>query len=161
VSKAGLKAGLIGGAVVAVLQLLGLVPIPCLGCFLCLVMFAVYVGAGALAAYWLPVPRTTGDGAGAGAIAGVVTGIIGGILGMIVSAIQFTITGGGAAILSQIPQESLDALRDAGVDPSWLTGATSIGAAVGVGAICCVVGMVIAAALGAVGGAVLAGVQSD
>jgi len=160
-SKAGLKAGLIGGGIVAVLQLLGLIPIPCLGCFLCLVILAVYVGAGVLAAFWLPIPRSAGDGAGAGAIAGVVAGIIGGVLGMIVSAIQFAITGGGAAIMSQIPQESLDALRDAGVDPGLFTGATSIGAVIGVGALCCVGSMVIAAALGAVGGAVFAGMQSD
>lgn len=157
-SKAGLKAGLIGGGIAAVLQLLGLIPIPCLGCFLCLVMLAVYVGAGVLAAFWLPVPRSAGDGAGAGAIAGVVSGIIGGILGMIVSAIQFAIIGGSAAILSQIPQESLDALRDAGVDPGTFT---SIGAVIGAGALCCVGGMVIAAALGAVGGAVFAAAQSD
>jgi hypothetical protein len=157
-SKAGLKAGLIGGGIVAVLQLLGLIPIPCLGCFLCLAILAVYVGAGVLAAFWLPIPRSAGDGAGAGAIAGVVAGIIGGVLGMIVSAIQFAITGGGATIMSQIPQESLDALRDAGVDPNMFT---SIGAVLGVGALCCVGSMVIAAALGAVGGGVFAAMQSD
>jgi len=157
-SKAGLKAGLVGGGIVAVLQLLGLIPIPCLGCTLCLIILAVYVGAGVLAAFWLPIPRSAGDGAGAGAIAGVVSGIIGGVFGMIVSAIQFAITGGSAAILSQIPQESLDALRDVGVDPGMFT---SIGAVIGIGALCCVGSMVIAAALGAVGGAVFAAMQSD
>lgn len=155
-SKAGLKAGLIGGAIVAVLQLVGL--IPCVGCFTLLLGWATYVVAGVLAAYWLPTPRSAGDGAGAGAIAGVVTGIIGGIFGMIVAGIQFTITGGSAAVMSQIPQESLDALREAGMDPAMFT---NIGAVLGISAVCCVLGMAIAAALGAIGGAVFAAVQSE
>jgi hypothetical protein len=157
-SRAGLKAGLIGGAIVAVLQLAGFITSDCLGYFVCIFGWATYAGAGVLAAYWLPIPRSVGDGAGAGAIAGLVTGVIGGISNMIVSGLQFAITGGSAAILSQIPQESLDAIRDAGLDPAMFTG---IGFVLSVGAFCCLVGMVIAVALGAIGGAVFAAVQSE
>jgi hypothetical protein len=157
-SQAGLKAGLIGGAIVALLQLVGLIPFGCLGCFIWIPSWATYVGVGALAAYWLPIPRSVGDGAGTGAIAGIVTGIIGGIFSMIVSGINFAITGGSAAILSQIPQESLDALRDAGLDPATFTG---FGAVLGISAFCCVVSMVIAVALGAIGGAIFAAAKSD
>ena len=160
-SKAGLKAGLIGGAIVAVLQLVEIIPILCVGFFICLLSWATYVGAGVLAAYWLPIPRSAGDGAGAGAIAGVVTGILGGIFGMIVTALQFAITGGGAAI-AQMPPELLDLFGDMDIDPGMFTsGAVTIGAVLGISAICCVGSMVIAAALGAIGGAVFASAQSE
>lgn len=157
-SRAGLRAGLIGGVVVAALQLAGFITSNCLGCFILIFSWATYAGVGVLAAYWLPIPRSAGDGAGAGAIAGLVTGVIGGILNMIASGLQFAITGGSAAVLSQIPQESLDAIRDTGLDPATFTG---IGFVLSVGAFCCLVGMVIAAGLGAIGGAVFAAVQSE
>jgi hypothetical protein len=161
-SKAGLKAGLIGGAIVAVLQLVGIIPIPCVGCFICLLGWATYVGAGVLAAYWLPIPRSAGDGAGAGAIAGVLTGIIGGIFGMIAAALQFAITGSSAAI-TQMPPELLDLFGDMDIDPGmfFTRGSVTIGAVLGISAICCVGSMVIAAALGAIGGAVFASMQSE
>jgi len=155
-SKAGLKAGLIGGGIVAVLQIVGL--IRCVGCFTWLLGWVAYVGAGVLAAYWLPLPRDAGEGAGAGAIAGVIAAVIGGIVGMTVSGIQFAITGGSAAVLSQMPRESLEIMRDAGIDPAIFA---NIGAVLGASALCCVVGMVIAAVLGAIGGAVFAALQSE
>jgi len=157
-SQAGLKAGVIGGVIVAVLQLVGLIPTVCLGCFVWIFTWITYLGAGALAAYWLPTPRTAGDGAGTGAIAGIVTAIIGGVFGMIVSGIQFAISGGSAAIMAQIPQESLDMLRDAGLDPATFT---SLGFVLGASALCCVVGIVLAAVLGAIGGAILAAAQKE
>ena len=154
-SKAGLKAGLVGGAVMFVLQLIGL--IPCAGCFTWILGFAAYAGAGVLAAYWLPTPRSAGDGAGAGAIAGILSGVIGGIFGMILSGIQFALTD-SAAIMSQIPQESLDAMREAGMNPEMFA---SAGFVLLIGSLCCVIGMVIAAVLGAIGGAIFASVQSE
>jgi hypothetical protein len=165
-SKAGLKAGLIGGAIVAVLQLVEIIPISCVGFFICLLGWATYVGAGVLAAYWLPIPRSAGDGAGAGAIAGVVAGILGGIFGMIVSAIQFALLGGAEAV-AQIPQEIVDILEALGlgnmdIDPGMLTGgAATIVSMIGFSVICCIGGMVIAAVLGAIGGAVFASAQSE
>ncbi len=139
-----LKAGLAGGSVVAVLQLVGL--IPCVGCLTSLLSWVTHVGAGVLSAYWLPIPRS----AGVGALAGLVTGIIGGIFGMVASGIQFAITD-SASVLSQIPQESLDALTAAGMNlPTY----NSIGAVIVVGALCWVVGMIIGAVLGAISGRV-------
>jgi hypothetical protein len=153
--NAGLKAGLIGGAIVAVLQFAGL--IPCVDCFTWLLALVVYVGAGVLAAYWLPAPRDAGGGAGAGAVAGVVSAIIGGIFGMIASGIQFVLTD-TAAILAQMPEESLRALRDAGMDPQVFTSLEFTLAASGV---CCVVVIFIAAVLGALGGGVFAAMQNE
>lgn len=155
-SKAGLKAGLVGAVVAAVLSLLSLVP--CLGCVTGILGLLWYVGVGVLAAYWLEPPRTTGDGAGAGAIAGVITGLVGGVVGMIVGAIQFSTAGGPASVMSQIPPEALRQLQDAGIDPGMFA---SIGGVLGVSAVCCVFGLVLAAVLGAVGGAIMAAARSD
>jgi hypothetical protein len=155
-SKAGLRAGLVGAVVAAVLSLLGLVP--CLGCIASILGLLWYVGVGVLAAYWLQPPRTTGEGAGAGAIAGLITALVGGVVGMIVGAVQFTIAGGPRAILNQIPPEALRQLRDAGIDPRMFA---SMGWVIGVGAICCGFGLVLAAVLGAGGGAVMAAAKPD
>jgi len=154
-SNQGLKAGLIGGAVVAVLQFVGLIPF--VGCCTWLLVFLAYLGAGALAAYWLTPPRTAGGGAGVGAVAGLVTAIIGGIFGMIATGLQFALTD-TASILAQMPRESLDALRDAGMDPALFTSPVM---GIAVSGVCCLVGMVIAAALGAIGGAIFAAVRSE
>ena len=63
-TQAGLKAGAVGAGVIVLLNLIGL--IPCAGCVTCILGLLAYVGAGALAAYWLPPTRTAGQGAGAG-----------------------------------------------------------------------------------------------
>jgi len=47
-----LKAGLLGAAVVVVLQVLGI--IPCVGCVTWILTYVAYGCFGALAAYWLP-----------------------------------------------------------------------------------------------------------
>ena len=152
-SQAGLKAGLVGGAVAVVVAVLGAV-IPCLGCL----SWLVYIGAGALAAYWLAPPRSAGDGAGAGAIAGVVTGIIGGIVSTIMAAVMFAIKGGATAVTGQIPPDVMRQLAEAGIDPTIFA---SIGGVIGISAVCCIVGFIIAAILGAIGGAIFAAVKSE
>lgn len=163
-SKAGLKAGVIGAAIVAVLQLVGLIPIPCVGCFICLLGWAVYVGAGALAAYWLPVPRSAGDGAGAGAIAGVVTGLVGGIFGMIASGLQYAMFGGREAMMQgldawfEVFPEMQNSLLEMGLSTDMLA---SIEFTLASRALCCIGGMVIAAVLGAIGGVIFASTQSE
>lgn len=155
-SKAGLKAGLVGAAVATVLSLLALVP--CLGCVAGILGLVWYVGVGMLAAYWLVPPRTAGEGAGAGAIAGVITALVGGVVNMIVSAIQFSVAGGASSIIRDIPPDLLSQLRDAGINPADFA---NMGAVLGVTATCCVFGLVLAALLGAVGGAILAAVKAD
>ena len=149
------KAGLIGGAVVVVLNLLGL--IPCAGLVFCGLGILAYAGVGALAAYWMPPVRMAGQAAGQGALAAGLASIIGGIVNWIVVTIQFAATD-TATILQAIPPESLQQLRDAGIDPATLAG-TGTGAATG--GICCGAGFLIAVVLGAVGGAILAAVKAD
>jgi hypothetical protein len=154
--RAGVKAGLVGAIVAAVLAALTLVP--CLGCIASIVGLFWYIGVGVLAAYWLTPPRTTGDGAGAGAVAGVVTALVGGLVSMVVNAIQFSLMGGQAAIMSQMPPDALNQLRDAGIDPGIFA---SVGGIVAISAGCCMIGLVLAAILGAIGGAVMAAARSD
>lgn len=157
--QASLKAGAIGAGAAVVLALLSL--IPCAGCFTWILGLLLYIGVGALAAYWLPPVRTAGGGAGAGALAAIIAAIVGGIVNMIIAALRFVISGGpGAAMreMSQLPPEVMRQLYDAGVDPRIFA---SIGGIIGVSAVCCVVGLVIAAVLGAIGGVILAAVKPE
>ena len=155
-SNPGVKAGLVGAAAAVLLSLMRIVP--CIGCIASILGLAAYVGAGVLAAYWLTPPRTTGDGAGAGAIAGLITALAGGVVSTIVGAIQFTLMGGQAAVLRDIPPESLRQLEQAGIDPSLFV---SLGGIIGIEATCCVAGLVIAAVLGAIGGMIMASAKAN
>ncbi len=150
-----LKAGLIGGLILVGLNLLGL--IPCVGALTCGLGILAYAGIGALAAYWLPPVREAGQGAGQGALAAMLAAVIGGIVNTIVATIQMALTD-TAAVLSQIPPDVLRQLQEAGVDPSMFVGPT---AGVMFGSMCCVGGLVIAAILGAIGGAVLAAIRPE
>jgi hypothetical protein len=84
-----LKAGLIGGAILVVLNLLGV--IPCVGVISCIGGLVVYGGIGALAAYWMPPERMSGPAAGQGALAALVAALIGGIVNAIVLTIQMSV----------------------------------------------------------------------
>jgi hypothetical protein len=150
-----IKAGLIGALVVAVLNVMGL--IPCVGIFTCILTLVVYPAIGALAAYWLPPLRQAGQAAGQGAMAATLAALIGGLVNTIIFTIQVAATD-TATVLSQMPAESLQQLRDAGIDPASLTGPV---AGLGVGSACCLVGLALAALLGAVGGAILAAAKPD
>lgn len=150
-----LKAGLVGAAVLVVLNLLGL--IPCVGFITCILGLLAYAGIGVLAAYWMPPVREAGAAAGQGALAAALAALIGGVVNAIVSTIQLAVAD-TSTILSQLPAESLQQLQEAGVDPSIFTG-PGFGAAVG--SACCLVGLILAAILGAVGGAVYAGIKPD
>jgi hypothetical protein len=157
--SASLKAGLIGAAVAVVLSLLGLVP--CLGCITALLGLVLWVVVGVLAANWMDPPREVGKAAGSGAVAGLITALVGGIANMIISAIRFAIGGGQAAMmrqLEQLPPEVFDQLRDLGIRPGALA---SPGWAIGGSAVCCGLGLVLAAALGAAGGAIMASVKRE
>jgi hypothetical protein len=149
------KAGLIGGAVLIVLNLLGLIPI--IGIFFCLLGLVVYIGIGVLAAYWIPPVREAGQAAGQGAMAAALAALIGGIVNAVIIMIQLALTD-SAAILSQIPAESLQQMEDVGLDPGILIG-PSAGALCG--SACCITGLILAAILGAIGGAVFAGIKPD
>lgn len=150
-----LKAGLIGAGIIVVLNLLGL--IPCVGFITCFLALLVYGGIGALAAYWLPPVREAGQAAGQGALAAVVAALIGGIVNAILTTIQMALID-TSAILSQIPPETLQQMQQAGIDLEMFTGPT---AGVFYGSTCCVGGLILAAILGAIGGAVYAGIKPD
>jgi hypothetical protein len=150
-----LKAGLIGGAVLVVLDLLSL--IPCVGVITCVLMLVVYFAIGALAAYWIPPVRMAGKAAGQGALAAALAALVGGVVNTILSTIQLAATD-KSAILSQLPAQSVEQLRQAGIDPSTLIGP---GAGAGIGSLCCITGLIFAAILGAIGGAIFASVKSD
>jgi len=150
-----LKAGLIGGLILIGLSVLSL--IPCVGAVTCGLGILAYAGIGALAAYWMPPLRTAGQGAGQGALAAVLAAVIGGIANTIVATIQMAVTD-TATILSQIPPDALRQMQEAGIDPSMFMGPT---AGVMFGSICCLGGLILAAILGAIGGAVLAGIKPE
>ena len=154
-----LKAGLIGGAVLVVLNLLGLIPV--VGIVFCLLGLLAYIGIGALAAYFIPPLREAGQAAGQGALAAGLAALIGGIVNAISITVQFALTD-TTALLSQMPAETLQQMEDAGLDPSLFFG-SGAGALTGAlcGSTCCVAGLILAAILGAIGGAVFAGIKPD
>lgn len=150
-----LKAGLIGGAVLVVLSLMKL--IPCVGLVACALELVAYAGIGALAAYWMPPVRAVGDAAGQGALAALVAGFIGGLVNWVLLTVQ-TAAMDPAAILSQIPPETLEQMRELGMDPAMFAGAQS---GILMGGVCCLGGVIFAAILGAIGGAIFAGLKPD
>jgi hypothetical protein len=94
--KAGLKAGLIGTAVMLVWTVIGRF-LPVSGAWVWVssgVSLLMYAGIGVLAGFFLALPRTPGKGAGAGAIAGLISGVIAGVVGVVILNIQ--IASGGA-----------------------------------------------------------------
>lgn len=147
-----LKAGLIGAGVAIVFSLLSLVP--CLGCITAILALVLYAGVGVLAAYWMEPPRDAGKAAGSGAVAGLITALGGGLTTIVINAFRFSVGNAQAMLqrqLRQLPPELLEQWRDLGLDPGMLA---SPGWAVGSSAVCCGLGMVLAAALGAAGGAI-------
>jgi hypothetical protein len=147
-----LKAGLIGAAVVVVLQILGI--IPCVGCFTWILAFVAYGCIGALAAYWMPPKRLAGPAAGQGALAGAIAGAIGGGVGLLLILGLTTVF---------VPLGILgDALGGTAVDPAaiWETGASVVGS-ITCGTGCYALGVGIAAGLGALGGLIFAAMQPE
>ena len=153
-----LKAGLIGGGVLALLTILTslgtLLPSgvsTIISCCLCIPFLLAYPGTGALAAYWLTPPRTAGEGAKEGALAGVIAGVIDGVISMIMALIMGTATYQQA--LNQLPPEVLEEM---GLSSLFTTG--GIAALSCAGGIC---GILWAVAMGAAGGAILAAAKRD
>jgi hypothetical protein len=147
-----LKAGLLGAAVVVVLEVLGI--IPCVGCVTWLLTYVAFGCIGALAAYWLPPRRLPGPAAGQGALAGAIAGAIGGAVGL-VFALTITFVSVPLGMLSE-------ALGGTGLDPSalWEAFATTVGS-ITCGTACYALGVGIAAGLGALGGVIFAAIQPE
>ena len=157
-----LKAGLIGGAALALiyLVLVFLAQSTGLGCgfgFLALLAFA---GAGALAAYWIPPTRQVGPAAGQGAAAASIAQLIGGIVFTILFVIQFSLVD-TAEVISSMDPAMLDQLAQAGYDPQTFEAALGPISGLFGGSFCCLGGLIFAAILGAVGGALMAAIKPE
>jgi len=158
--KVGLKAGLIGAAVMLVITLLN--QIPGVGCFCCPLSLLVYAAIGALAGFFLTPPRTAGTGARAGAIAGLISGAVSGLAWIIVMAVQIALAGTDK-IISAIDPQQIQQLTDLGIeiDPEMLALFSGAGGVAIGGGLCCLAGLAVGAGLGAVGGAIFAAAKPD
>jgi hypothetical protein len=152
-----IKAGIYGGIAMLVLNLLGLIPMVAL-CILPLSLI-VYGAVGALAASWMPAPRTPGSAAGQGALAGLIAGLVAGILQVILTPLSLAMSGGTEAMLSQLPAESLRQFEELGLNPEAIFGA---GTFAGFALVCCLpLTLVLGAGLGALGAVIYASVRSE
>lgn len=147
---AGLKAGLIGTAVMLVWTVIGrLVPLP--GAWVWVssgLTLIMYAGVGVLAGIALRSPRAPGKGAGAGAIAGLICGFISGAVGIAILLYQ-TSSGGNVPAVNQEQMAQIRQLGDSG---------TPLAALLAPSAVCI---MAIGSGLAAIGGAILATVKPD
>jgi hypothetical protein len=151
----GLKAGGIGAIIAIVLALLGMIPL--VGCCTFIITWLVWIGVGYLAGHYgiqQNAALTSGETAKAGAIAGLITAAAGGLVNLIINGSQI-LSGRAATALSNLPPEVLRQLRDSGIQPEMFQagGAARIVALL-ISLLClCVIGPLLAAALGALGGA--------
>jgi hypothetical protein len=153
-----LRAGLIGAAILATFALVGLIPV--IGPFCCLAWPFVYIGVGALAAHYVPPTREAGRGAAQGALAAMLATFAGGLVSAVISAIQAaSVT--STQVLSLLPPGLLEQYRAAGGDPALLDKFVGPGGTFLGGSLCCGFGILLAAIMGAIGGAILAGAKPD
>ena len=159
--SAWLKAGLVGIAILIVLNLIGLIPY--LACITAPLSLATYIVVGVLAASYMPPRREAGTAAGQGALAAVVAGFGGGIISLGIGMIRAAMGGvfQGAQFLSQLPPEIRHQFRDLGISSDLVAGLSGIGGAAVCGSVCCLGGIVFAAVLGAIGAAIYASVNPD
>lgn len=158
--RSWLKAGLIGGGVLALLTIIQSVGTlfpsasGIINCCVCIPFLLAYPGVGALAAYWMTPPRMAGEGAKQGALAGVIAGAI----DAVVTFIMALITGpaGVQQSLQQLSPETLRAFEEMGLSSLFSTG--GFAALSCIGGIC---GLLWAVAMGAAGGAILAAAKRE
>jgi hypothetical protein len=156
VGKAGLKAGLIGLAVMVAVSLVNQLLLaevfagqPLLSIASCGVSIVLYLGIGVLAGVFLSPPRTAGDGAKAGAIAGLIAAIVSVAIGVVILAIR---TSSGAPLPGVTP-EQLEMIEESGVNFGLITLISG-----SVGAVC---GAALGAGAAAAGGAVFSALKPD
>jgi len=159
-AKAGLKAGLIGAAVILVLTLLNQVPVPVLSCACCGITLLAYAGIGVLAGLFVQPPRTGGAGAGAGAIAGLISGLVAAIVWSIVMAIGVA-SGGTGNILSQLDPQTLRQLSELGLDPRVFAIFSGVGGVALRSGMCCAFSLAWGAGVAALGGLVFCSVKPE
>lgn len=145
-----LRAGLIGVLILVVLDLLGLIPFAV--CFTWPLGLLTYVLVGVLAASYMPPVRDAGAAAGQGALAALVASLGGGLVWIVINVIQAS-AGGMARAFNQIPPQLQQQLYDSGISPNFALG---VGGVSIFSSICCSIGVLVAVALGALGGAIYA-----
>lgn len=145
--KAGLKAGLIGIAVMVVLTIINRVAglSGVLVYVMCGVSTLAYVALGVLAGVFLAPPRTAGKAAGAGAIAGLLSGLVSGVIGIAIMAISIA-RGLG---IPGLDAQQMELLAQTGLDPTLLAIP---------GAVC---SLGIGAGAAAIGGAIFGALRPD
>jgi hypothetical protein len=148
----GLKVGAIGGAVSAAVALLSMLSGLhfCLTCIILMLYVLTFLGSGVLAAYWLSPTRSVATGARAGAIAGTVAGFSGGFVNTVIAVVRSAL---GEKFLTEA---QANRLANMGFDSGVLDFIFSPVGSGFAGTVCCAGGLVIAAALGAIGGFILA-----
>ncbi len=121
--RSWIKAGLIGGALLALLTLAGylstFVPedmVAALSCCLCIPQLLIYVGVGVLATHWSIEPITVEEGAKEGALAGLVAGGVQSVVTVIASVVAL-LTGLTAQQVAQLPPETFEGM---GLTPQQL-----------------------------------------
>jgi hypothetical protein len=147
---AWLRAGLIGAGILIILDLIGLIPF--IGCVTIPFTLLAYALIGAMAASYLPPMREVSAATGQGALAASLAALGGGLVSLLIAAIQAS-SGSMAQVLAQLPPELRRQLLESGIDPNLFLG--PVGATIG-GGMCCTIGILFAAVLGAVGGAIYA-----
>ncbi len=157
-TQAVLKAGGVGAGVLFIFNLLSFVP--CVNCLTFLGTFLVYVVVGVLAAYWMVLPRTAGSGAINGALAAGVATLVSGFIDVILKGLYAVVTGSSQfeQAFADLPANQLAAMSEAGIDLTVFTGLGIVGV-FGIGAVCCGIFVLIAAGLGAIGGAIWGGMN--
>ena len=110
--SAWLKAGLIGGAILFFVDIISQIPFVC--CCAPLLMLAVYIGVGVLAASYMPPPRDTGKAAGQGALAAIIASFIGGFINLVISMIRtaFWTTTQVGQVWTDLPPEARQEARE-------------------------------------------------
>lgn len=150
-----LRAGLIVGIVLVIFRIINAL-LPAAVCITGPLELIAYIIAGAMAASYVPPIRNAGQGAGQGAIAGLLASLIAGVLGVIIS--TAAVATGAATRGVPIPTDQFPpGMQVPGIE----TGLTGIGGALIFGTVCCTIGLFIAAALGAIGGALYAAFKAD
>jgi hypothetical protein len=86
---------------------------------------------------------------------------VGGSVVTTISAIVQGIMGTTTDAWSMLDPQVMDQLLDMGVDPEMFAMFTGVGGGILGGAMCCVGSLAIGAALGAIGGAIMAAVKQD
>lgn len=147
-TQAVLKAGGVGAGVLVLLTLFSL--IPCVGCFTWILVLLAYVGIGVLTANWMSPPRDGSSGAKNGAIAAAIAATVAGLVNIVIQGAYFAMTGASqmTQVLADLPPAQLESLRQAGIDSTAL----GIGAVIVATGGCCLLGILLAAGLGAAGG---------